>query len=118
MNAKYWDTYRHWRFECCICTSPTDSLNPHHSLTANLTDPMFRGRYHGREKHHGQLARSYDKTSPSLVMQMTLLVRSKRAGVVSMIITGGSLRESEQALNLAKEHSTCWDYHLFPRRIY
>ncbi|KAL0068130.1 hypothetical protein AAF712_004790 [Marasmius tenuissimus] len=33
-----------------------------------------------------------------------MLERSKTAGVKSMIITGGSLRESKQALKLAKEH--------------
>ncbi|KAH9996460.1 hypothetical protein BJV77DRAFT_1059309 [Russula vinacea] len=57
----------------------------------NLTDPVFRGRYHGRKKHHDDFAH--------------MLVRSKRAGVASMIITGGSLSESKQALNLAKEHN-------------
>jgi hypothetical protein len=31
-----------------------------HSSTVNLTDPVFRGRYHGRKKHHGQLAQSCD----------------------------------------------------------
>jgi Tat protein secretion system quality control protein TatD with DNase activity len=35
-----------------------------------------------------------------------MLARSKRAGVVSMVITGGSLSESKLALDLAKEHST------------
>jgi TatD DNase family protein len=36
-----------------------------------------------------------------------MLVRSRRAGVVSMIITGGSLSESKLALDIAKEYSTC-----------
>ena len=46
-----------------------------------------------------------------------MLVRSKRAGVVSMIITGGSLRESELALKLAKEHSMYWRSYPFSRGI-
>ena len=33
-----------------------------------------------------------------------MLERSRAAGVKSMIITGGSLHESKQALELAKEH--------------
>lgn len=33
-----------------------------------------------------------------------MLERSRKAGVKSMIITGGSLHESGQALKLAKEH--------------
>jgi len=59
-------------------------------IGVNLTDPVFRGRYHGRQKHDDDFA--------------DMLVRSRRAGVKSMIITGGSLRESRLALNLAKEH--------------
>jgi hypothetical protein len=113
INAKISDPCRYWRFDCCICASPTYPLDCH-SLTVNLTDPVFRGRYHGREKHHGQLAQSCDQTISTFAH---MLVRSKRAGVVSMIITGGSLRESKQALNLAKEHSTCWDSHPCPRGI-
>lgn len=42
-----------------------------------------------------------------------MLGRSKRAGVMSMIITGGSLTESKRALSLAKEHSTCQTPHPF-----
>ena len=33
-----------------------------------------------------------------------MLERSRAAGVKSMIITGGSLRESKEALKLAKQH--------------
>ncbi|KAI0307683.1 Mg-dependent DNase [Multifurca ochricompacta] len=57
----------------------------------NLIDPVFRGQYHGHQKHDDDLNH--------------MLERSKRAGVVSMIITGGSLRESKQALALAKRHN-------------
>jgi TatD related DNase len=46
-----------------------------------------------------------------------MLGRSKRAGVMSMIITGGSLSESKLALNLAKEHSTCQSPHGFQGEI-
>ncbi|KAI0257686.1 hypothetical protein BJV78DRAFT_1344498 [Lactifluus subvellereus] len=60
-------------------------------IGVNLTDPVFRGRYRGRRKHDDDFAH--------------MLGRSKRAGVMSMIITGGSLSESKVALNLAKEHN-------------
>ncbi|KAI0305014.1 Mg-dependent DNase [Russula brevipes] len=45
----------------------------------NLTDPVFRGRYHGRQKHDDDFAH--------------MLVRSKRLG------------ESKTALDLAKKHN-------------
>jgi len=60
-------------------------------IGVNLTDPVFRGRYRGRQKHDDDLSH--------------VLERSKRAGVESMIITGGSLNESKLALGLAKEHN-------------
>ncbi|KAH9039944.1 hypothetical protein EDB84DRAFT_1587653 [Lactarius hengduanensis] len=57
----------------------------------NLTDPVFRGRYRGRQKHDDDLSH--------------VLERSRRAGVMSMIVTGGSLSESKLALRFAKEHN-------------
>jgi TatD DNase family protein len=61
------------------------------SIAVNLTDPVFRGRYRGHQKHIDDLSH--------------VLERSRRAGVDSMIITGGSLSESKLALHLAKEHN-------------
>ncbi|KZT30716.1 Mg-dependent DNase [Neolentinus lepideus HHB14362 ss-1] len=55
----------------------------------NLTDPVFRGMYRGKRKHDDDL--------------QAVLERSRAAGVKSMIITGGSLDESEEALELAKQ---------------
>ncbi|KAH6916887.1 hypothetical protein BKA70DRAFT_1138203 [Coprinopsis sp. MPI-PUGE-AT-0042] len=55
----------------------------------NLTDPVFRGRYHGKTKHEDDLE--------------DVMSRAKTAGVRSMIITGTSLKESSDALHLAKE---------------
>ncbi|KAH9982340.1 hypothetical protein BGW80DRAFT_18899 [Lactifluus volemus] len=59
-------------------------------IGVNLTDPVFRGQYRGRRKHDDDFVQ--------------MLGRAKRAGVMSMIITGGSLSESKVALDLAKEH--------------
>lgn len=93
-----------------LLASSTCRLDPH-SLIVNLTDPIFRGRYRGRRKHDGQLKHceaEYFRFNLYFTDDLShMLTRSKRAGVVSMIITGGSLRESKLALDLAKEHSTC-----------
>ncbi|CAK5264595.1 unnamed protein product [Mycena citricolor] len=58
-------------------------------IGVNLTDPVFRGKYHGKKKHEDDLEH--------------MLERARKAGVKSMIITGTSLRESREALKLAKE---------------
>lgn len=93
-----------------MLTSPTRRLDLH-SLLVNLMDPVFRGRYHGRRKHDGQLTycvTEYFKFNAYFADDFAhMLERSRRAGVVSMIITGGSLSESKLALDIAKEHSTC-----------
>ncbi|VDB99591.1 unnamed protein product [Peniophora sp. CBMAI 1063] len=60
-------------------------------IGVNLTDPLFRGSYRGRQKHRDDL--------------MDVLERSRKAGVKSMIVTGGSLEESKEALALAREHN-------------
>ncbi|EPQ60510.1 Mg-dependent DNase, partial [Gloeophyllum trabeum ATCC 11539] len=58
-------------------------------IGVNLTDPVFRGMYRGKRKHDDDL--------------YAVLERSRAAGVKSMIITGGSLHESREALELAKQ---------------
>ncbi|KAI9592366.1 hypothetical protein BDF19DRAFT_451576 [Syncephalis fuscata] len=58
-------------------------------IGANLVDPMFRGIYRGRQVHADDF---------KLVLQ-----RAKDAGVNQMLITGGSLNESIEALELARE---------------
>ncbi|KAI0094377.1 Mg-dependent DNase [Irpex rosettiformis] len=60
-------------------------------IGVNLTDPVFRGYHHGRKKHDDDF--------------QAMLERSRAAGVKSMIITGGSLHESKEALELAKQHN-------------
>ncbi|CAO1617681.1 unnamed protein product [Parajaminaea phylloscopi] len=59
-------------------------------IGVNLTDPVFCGSYHGKQAHPADLD--------------TVLGRARAAGVVGQIVTGGSLSESKEALDLcAKE---------------
>ncbi|TFK36871.1 hypothetical protein BDQ12DRAFT_686011 [Crucibulum laeve] len=72
-------------------------------IGVNLTDPMFRGNYHGKQKHDDDF--------------VAMLNRAKAAGVKSMIITGGSLEESRTALLLAAEHSLYATAGCHPTRV-
>lgn len=63
-------------------------------IGANLTDPMFRGIYHGSQKHHDDFA--------------DMLCRSKENGVEKIIVTGGSLEDSKAALELAKKYENLY----------
>ncbi|KAH8550303.1 hypothetical protein BGW37DRAFT_498826 [Umbelopsis sp. PMI_123] len=73
------------------------SLNPARNIASkmrlidigvNLTDGMFRGKYRGKIAH----ADDFD----------SVIERARKAGVERMIITGGSLSESAEALALAE----------------
>jgi TatD DNase family protein len=57
-------------------------------IGANLTDPMFRGIYHGSRKHHDDF--------------VDMMHRSRENGVEKIIVTGGSLEDSKAALELVK----------------
>ncbi|CAG0917371.1 unnamed protein product [Notodromas monacha] len=57
-------------------------------IGVNLTDSMFNGIYGGKEKHVSDFQQ--------------VLERSWEAGVEKMIITGGSLTDSEAAIELSK----------------
>lgn len=59
-------------------------------IGANLTDPMFRGIYHGSVKHKDDF--------------QDVLKRSWDTGVEKIIITGGSLSDSKEALATAQTH--------------
>ncbi|KAJ2713441.1 hypothetical protein H4R19_002252 [Coemansia spiralis] len=58
-------------------------------IGANLTDPVFRGRYRGTQAHADDMAH--------------MLARARAAGVVGMMVTGGSLAESAAAVELCAE---------------
>jgi len=69
------------------------------------------------EAHLGEHTQVILKHHPSFFLGLNvfsddfldMLRRSKTAGLKTMIITGGSLRESKQALDLAKQHGA--QYH-------
>lgn len=56
-----------------------------------MTDPQFTGSYHGRRKHASDLD--------------DVVTRAKHRGVEKMLITGTSLKESREALHMAKQFS-------------
>ncbi|KAJ7783608.1 hypothetical protein DFH07DRAFT_996028 [Mycena maculata] len=60
-------------------------------IVVNLTDPVFRGTYYRKQRHEDDLS--------------AMLERAHSAGVESMIITGTSLSESRQAVNLARYYT-------------
>lgn len=81
-------------------------------IGANLTDPMFRGIYNGSQKHVDDL--------------QEVLKRAAANGLDKVLVTGGSLEDSRQALNLARTHdmlystvgchpTRCQDFEADPR---
>ncbi|KAK9356820.1 hypothetical protein V1505DRAFT_369366 [Lipomyces doorenjongii] len=59
-------------------------------IGANLTDPMFRGFYHGKQSHPDD----FDE----------VLKRATQQGVRKMLVTGSNLIESESAIQLARNN--------------
>ncbi|KAI3924497.1 hypothetical protein MKW98_032698 [Papaver atlanticum] len=57
-------------------------------IAVNFTDGMFKGLYHGKQCHIGDLA--------------AVLGRAWNSGVDRIIVTGGSLEESREALAIAE----------------
>ncbi|RSL95463.1 hypothetical protein CEP52_012051 [Fusarium oligoseptatum] len=56
----------------------------------NLTDPIFRGRYHGKERHPDDLT--------------AVIGRAHEVGCTKLIVTGSDLGNSRHALKLAEEY--------------
>jgi hypothetical protein len=61
-------------------------------IAVNLTDPMYRGEYHGKARHPSDLDQ--------------VVTRAREAGVERILITGTSIKETGEALELAKKYST------------
>ncbi|XP_047312221.1 deoxyribonuclease TATDN1 [Impatiens glandulifera] len=57
-------------------------------IAVNLTDSMFKGIYNGKQQHIADIS--------------TVLSRAWSAGVDRIIVTGGSLKESKEALAIAE----------------
>ncbi|BFZ16559.1 hypothetical protein BsWGS_19597 [Bradybaena similaris] len=70
-----------------MASAPTVSMK-FIDIGANLTDPVYRGRYHGKQAHEDDFQQ--------------VLKRAKENGVQKIIVTGGSLEESKAALSLTK----------------
>ncbi|KAH7334389.1 hypothetical protein B0J17DRAFT_673142 [Rhizoctonia solani] len=66
-----------------------DSRVRYIDVALNLTDPVFRGLHRGKRKHRDDI--------------LDVLNRATSAGVESTILTGGSLHESSEALELASQ---------------
>lgn len=56
----------------------------------NLTDPIFRGNYHGKQAHEDDFEHVLD--------------RACKHGVKHLIVTGSDLAESEKAVQIARDH--------------
>jgi TatD DNase family protein len=56
----------------------------------NLGDPVFRGEYHGSQRHEDDFE--------------DVLQRALDAGCKKFMVTGSDLKESEHAIELAKAH--------------
>ncbi|XP_031556533.1 putative deoxyribonuclease TATDN1 [Actinia tenebrosa] len=63
-------------------------------IGVNLTDPVFRGKYHGKQAHTDDFE--------------DVLQRAFKVGMKKMIITAGNLKESRNALELAKTHDVLY----------
>ncbi|KAH7021162.1 uncharacterized protein B0I36DRAFT_333894 [Microdochium trichocladiopsis] len=56
----------------------------------NLADPIFRGLYHGKQRHPDDLG--------------AVISRAKEVGCQKLIVTGSDLTNSKEALEIAKEY--------------
>ena len=56
----------------------------------NLGDPVFRGKYHGKQAHEDDL--------------VDVIQRALGAGCTKMMITGSNLIESQHAISISKQY--------------
>ncbi|OAQ73103.1 TatD family hydrolase [Pochonia chlamydosporia 170] len=77
-------------------TIPNGTYKPRYvDIGTNLSDPIFRGRYHGHQKHPDDLA--------------GVIHRANQVGCTKLIITGSDFKSSHDALKLAEEYpGTCY----------
>ena len=87
---KLFNTMWNTNFKNTYCTHNFIVNFCHLDIGVNLTDTMYKGIYHGSKKHEGDLE--------------AVLQRAWNIGMQKMIITGGSLEDSREALHLAESH--------------
>ncbi|KAI9852869.1 MAG: hypothetical protein M1838_004428 [Thelocarpon superellum] len=78
-----------------IAAAPPDEPSPKlryadSQVAINLTDPTFRGVYHGKRAHEDDLE--------------DVLKRALDVGCTKLMVTGSSLKESQKAVALAQQH--------------
>ncbi|KAF7320128.1 Deoxyribonuclease tatd [Mycena kentingensis (nom. inval.)] len=87
-------------------TTETPQLQPsafrYIDIGVNLSDPVFTGKYHGKQKHQDDME--------------SMLARARAAGVESMLITGTSLAESRRCAELAEQHGLYFTIGCHPTR--
>lgn len=76
-----------WRAAAAMASSSASRRLRLIDIGANLTDPMFQGIYHGRQAHPSD----FDD----------VLKRAFDVGLEKIIVTGGSLTDSKEALTVA-----------------
>lgn len=68
----------------------TNYLPGSSQIGINLADPIFRGVYHGKERHPDDLR--------------AVISRAQEVGCQKLIVTGSDLASSRHALDIAKEY--------------
>jgi TatD DNase family protein len=63
----------------------------------NLADPIFRGKYHGTQRHPDDLA--------------AVVQRAQEVGCTKLMVTGSDFESSRDALKLAEEYCMCAKAH-------
>ncbi|KHO01910.1 hydrolase, TatD family protein [Metarhizium album ARSEF 1941] len=73
--------------------TPNGNYKPRYvDIGINLSDPIFRGRYHGHQKHPDDLSGVID--------------RARQVGCTKLMVTGSDIENSREALKLALEYRT------------